>query len=614
MSIMAASSIVQAGKLIRYLGACLVLLASASVYGQARFSTVIDQTTVSRDQLVQVEYVVENAKKVDDFDPPSFRNFSIVQGPVQSSGMSFVNGNLTQYKALVFLLQPKITGKLIIPGATATIDGKRRQSDAVAIEVTKSKNPGGNAYRQRLRLAMPDRVVEADKEFVLYPNENIVEKIKKNLFVKVEVSKKTCFVNEPIVATYKLYSRVRSESRVVKRPSYNGFSLYDMVDPETDNPSVETINGKSYNVHIIRKSQLFPLQAGKFTLEPVEIENTVHFIKAASEQDTYLEEIHDPFAETVDQILTIGSEPVDITVKPLPAANQPATYDGAVGNFSVEAFLKDPITKAGEAATLLVKIKGKGNIPMINAPVIKWPDDLEVYDPSAKEEVHPEIAPLAGTKTFEYLFTPKDTGKVVIPAIRFAFFDPSSQSYKIDSTSDINLLIVPGTKKNITKSNDKKAKGATYPAVGNLAWWIGGGILLTLLVIALVVIINRRNKPAIVRSQPAPAPAVPVTKVDPLEKARRMISASDPGIFIKEVEAVVWNEVSEKLNILPVELNQPHVIASLQARGADDATVQLFKQLMHNLEYALYIPSQTTEDLQGILTKAENFLTLLNAV
>src|SRR5215213_6690862 len=181
---MEAIRMVQAGKLIRYLGICLILLASASVYGQAKFSTVIDQSTVSRDQLVQVEYVVENAKKVDDFDPPSFRNFSVVQGPIQSSGMSFVNGSLTQYKALVFLLQPKITGKLIIPGATATIDGKRRQSDAVAIEVTKGKTGGNayNTYRKRLRLAMPERTIEADKEFVLYPNENIIEKIRKNLF------------------------------------------------------------------------------------------------------------------------------------------------------------------------------------------------------------------------------------------------------------------------------------------------------------------------------------------------------------------------------------------------------------------------------------------------
>ena len=602
----------QVGKLIRCIGACFLVLMSAAVSGQAKFTTVIDQPSISRDQLVQVEYVVENAKQVDNFDPPSFRNFAVIQGPIQSSGMSFVNGNLTQYKALVFLLQPKITGRLIIPGATATIDGKRRQSDAVAIEVSKSKASSSNASR-RLRLNMPAPTVEADREFVLYPNENIIEKIKKNLFVRVEVNKKSCFVNEPVVATYKLYSRLRSESRVVKRPSYNGFSVYDMIDPESDNPTVETLNGKQYNVHIIRKSQLFPLQAGKYTLEPVEVENTVHFIKAPSEQDTYLEEIPDPFAETVDQSLTVASEPVDITVKPLPAPAQPVAYDGAVGNFSIEASLKDPITKTGESSTLLVKIKGRGNIPMINAPSVNWPKDFEVYDPTAKEDVHPESAPLLGEKTFEFLFTPKDTGKAMIPAISFSFFDPASQSYKTDTTKSIAMRILPGTK----KSADRKKVADKDTAPGrsdNFIWWVVGGLLATLLIwFALLKRIQRheKSKP---KPQPASIPVIPVTKPDPLEKARRMLSASNPGLFIKEVEAVTWNEAGERLNIPPVELNQPQVIAALQGRGADHDTIQLFKQLMHNLEYALYIPGQSTEDLQDILDKAERFLTRLNAV
>ncbi|HYC28455.1 MAG TPA: BatD family protein, partial [Chitinophagaceae bacterium] len=442
----------------------------------------------------------------------------------------------------------------------------------------------------------------------------IVEKIKKNLFVRVEVDKKSCYVNEPIVATYKLYSRLRSESRVVKRPSYNGFSLYDMVEPDADNPTIETYKGRQYNVHIIRKSQLFPLQAGKYTLEPVEVENTVHFIKASSEQDTYLEEIPDPFAETVDQTLTLASEPVDITVKPLPAP-APASYDGAVGNFTVETSLKDPITKTGESSTLLVKIKGKGNIPMITAPSINWPNSFDVYDPTAKEEVHPEVAPLTGEKTFEFTFTPKDTGKVQIPGINFSFFDPASRSYKTDSTRAIALRILPGIKKPAKqKRSDSNDAHTIYP--GTNAWWIIGGILATILIwIGLMMAIKRHNR-SIGKTtvKPQPVPVIPVIKPDPLDKARRMVSVSNSGHFIKEVESVTWNEVGEKLNIPHVSLNQPQVISALQSRGADEDTIQLFKQLMHDLEYALYIPGQSTDDLQDILNKAERFLTRLNAL
>jgi hypothetical protein len=595
----------------RLVGICFLFI-SACVYGQANFSTVLDQNTVARNDVLLVEYVVENAKKVERFDPPSFRNFTVVQGPIESSGMSMINGNLIQYKSLGFLLQPRKTGRLIIPGATATIDGKRRQSEAVAVEVTagNSSQGGVTSSQPRLRFNLPDERVEADREFVLYPNEKASDKIKSNLFVKVEVNKKTCYVNEPVVATYKLYSRLRSESRVVKRPSFNGFSVYDMIDPEGSNPSIETLNGKQYNVHVIRKSQLFPLQAGDFTLDPVEVENTVRFIKASSEQDTYLEEIDDPFAETVEHTLTIGSEPVSITVKPLPSAKQPADFDGAVGNFTVEASLKNPVIKAGEAASLELQIKGKGNIPMINAPDIPWTTGVEAYDPQAKEEVHAEEAPLSGVKTFQYTFTARDTGNMVIPPVRFSFFDPASQSYKTASTDGISLRVMPAGKK------QSKVAVAGKKIISNLSakniWlWMGAGTVVTLGIIALVMYRGRKRpkRPAASTLAPTTAPAEPVAvRPDPLEKARRLALIESPRVFVKEVESVIWSEASEKLNIPLVALNQQEVVIRLRQRGASESVISNFRQLMHDCESALYIPGQDSENFEEILRKAEAFL------
>jgi hypothetical protein len=588
------------------------LLGTTLFAQQVNFTTQVDQTTISKNQVVQVEYVVENAKKIEEFDPPSFRNFAVLQGPVQSSGMTYINGNLTQYKALVFVLQPRKTGKLIIPGATAVIDGKRRQSDAVAIEVTNSNSGGSSANRPPIRFNIPEERVEADREFVLYPNESVADKIKKNLFVRVDVNKKECFVNEPVIATYKLYSRLRSESRVVKRPSYNGFSVYDMQDPEAGSPSVETLNGKSYNVHVIRRSQLFPLQAGEFTLDPVEVENTVRFIKAESEGDNYLEEIADPFAETVSHTLTVASSALPIVVKPLPAANQPKYFDGAVGRFSIAASLKTPIAKAGETANLLIQIKGNGNLPMINAPAINWPSSVESFEPTAKEELHPDVAPLSGVKTFEYVFSPKDTGEVTIPGVRFAYFDPVSKSYKTDSTKSFALRIVPGEK---AKRNEKKLPVVgVIPSTQNMWLWIGGGTLITLLIIMFVVTNNRRrNKTTTGARKKAVIPEVPVmVKRDKLERAKELAAVGGAGAFVKEVETAIWSEVGEKLGIPPIHLNQREVVAALQQRGADEGTVKLFREVMNDCETILYIPGQATEDRHDVIEKAEQFLESLD--
>ena len=95
------------------------------------------------------------------------------------------------------------------------------------------------------------------------------------MFLRVEVDKQSCFVGEPLVATYKLYTRLKSESNMTKNPSFNGFSVLDLQLPNDMSSTVEKYEGKEYNVYVIRKVQLYPLLAGELELGIAEIENTM---------------------------------------------------------------------------------------------------------------------------------------------------------------------------------------------------------------------------------------------------------------------------------------------------------------------------------------------------
>ena len=161
--------------------------------------------------MFRLQFVVENAKQIDRLSPPAFPDFHVVEGPMQSSGMSIVNGNMSQYKGVSFVLQPNKTGSFTIQGATAEVDGKAMRSNSVTIEVTTNSTGNSGNINPLLMPSMPREEMPDDKDYILRPGENIVEKTKKNLFVKVQVDKNSCYVGEPIVATYKLYSRVRSE-------------------------------------------------------------------------------------------------------------------------------------------------------------------------------------------------------------------------------------------------------------------------------------------------------------------------------------------------------------------------------------------------------------------
>ena len=404
------------------------------VLAQVKFSTVVDEKEISRGDYLQVQYVVENAQSVEQITPPSFNGFTIVSGPNQQSSMSAINGTVTKSEGISFILKPLSTGRFTISGARAVADGKQLQSNSVTVKVTNGPSHSNSSANPMnlspFGMAMPEELPEVTEEYLLRPGEKASDLIKNNLFVKLDVSKTSCYIGEPLIATYKLYSRLKSESRVTKRPSLDGFSVYDMVPPEANNQGVEKINGKQFNIHTIRKVQLYPLQDGTFVLDPTELDNTVHFIRVDGSGNRNQQQMMDDYMNgyaggTIEeQRLTLATKPATIIVKPLPAEGKPPVFDGAVGKFAVTASLDKRTAGANEIVKLKVLMSGEGNLPLINAPQVNWPQGIDLYEPSVKEDDDKTVCPIRGTKEFDYSFSVKKPGRIIIPAVTVAYFDP----------------------------------------------------------------------------------------------------------------------------------------------------------------------------------------------
>jgi hypothetical protein len=665
----------------------ITLLPGLWASGQVKFTTVVSSQDVGKSDYLQVEFVVENARQIDELTPADFPGFRIVQGPVQSSGMSIINGNMSQYKALSFVLEPTKTGRFTISGATATVDGKQMRSNAVTVNVhpggSGAANAGGSAPggsngpgagpfggNPFFQPSMPDpfgpEPGEVDRDYLLRPGENVKEKIKKNLFLKVQVDKNTCYVGEPIVATYKLYSRLSSESRVTKRPSLNGFSVYDMIDPSQDAVSVEKLNGKSFTVHTIRKTQLIPFQAGSIDLDPCEVENTVHFVKGsgrpgAGRSGNTIRDLLDRMTDEsdlgpeVDENITLDTKPVTITIKPLPEENKPLGFNGAVGNFSVEASLNHKSIAADDEATLHVVVKGKGNLPVVAAPVVDWPDGIRAFDPTAKEDINKTVAPMTGSKSFDYVFTPHAAGHYTIPAVNFPYFDPATQSYKTAGTQPLDIQVTPAVRSHSKTAGNAAKKEAPGPvsviglARDHLEW-----IIVFLLLLVVVGYFWRQNlrlrktglekkvvstpnrptalsashdnsptnpdnspaNPASPRSDSKPPASVtpiiaastyiPATPaIDPLQEARALFEGGDSKGFYREVNRAIWKAMSRKLDLPASELNKQNSVRQLQLRGWDDTALLTLENLLNECEMNLYTPAYDRWNMQQLLRQTE---------
>ncbi len=610
-----------AKRLLHILIGLISLLFSVRCAAQVRFTAVADQQQVAKDAIIKVEFIIDNASSIENFKVPSFKNFKVLSGPEQSNGMSLINGALSKYSSVAFVLQPVKTGKISIASATAVVNGKMMQSNPLLIAVGNYRS-GNN---QPVTVSPFTPVPEVDEQYELLQGEDVNKKIKDNIIVKLETDKLSCYEGEPVIAVYKLCSRLKSESRVTKRPSLNGFSVYDMVEPETSGPTIEKINGKPFNVHIIRKAQLYPLQPGVFELEPVELDNKIRFLKRQSitgNEKGATQQLVDEFlagnqpASWEEHDITLSSKPVTITVKALPP-DKPELFNGAVGNFTIEAEIIPNELHANETAVLRVTINGEGNLPLVTAPTVNFPKGFELYgDAAIKESIDKRVAPIHGSKTFEYSFIPADSGSYEMEPIALAFFDPSKGSYQHAETSPVVLKVLAAKIKNADRLRNIINK---VPGTNDGMKWIwlavSGVALLVLIWVITRARANKRQKELkniVVKKDPANEQPVQVS-VYPFQKARDAIGEEDHKEFYSALLQSLWTELSSRLQLPLSRLNRNTVTIALRQRGKDAAIIKDFELLTDECELALYTPVYTTGNRQEALDRAEKILAALRA-
>ncbi len=393
----------------------IFLLAGYCANAQVKFSASISPTEIGKDDYAQLKLMVENAKEVEQIVPPNLKNFIILSGPNQESGMTMVNGVVKKYIALNFVLKPKTTGIFTIGAALAKADAGDYRSNSVTLKVTAratGNNSGVNAFNSPFSGIDPfaEPAPRSNyNDYILRKGENPIDKINKNMLLKVDVDKRSCFVGEPVVATYKLYTRLKSESNMIKNPSFNGFSVLDMTQPNDMSYHTEKFEGREYNVYTIRKVQLYPLLPGNLELGTAEIENNVQFIKAEYVNQNpgmfrNFEEATVPPEGIEIQKIILQSKPLSILVKPLPDANKPAAFKGAVGKFSVDAMVEKNNFSTDDAGNMAIIISGEGNLQMIKSPEIAWPAGFEAFDSKATDDLYKGTVPVSGRKIFEYPF------------------------------------------------------------------------------------------------------------------------------------------------------------------------------------------------------------------
>ena len=618
----------------------LLLLIVTGQYSlaQVKFTASISSAQISKNEMVQLRLEVENATEVEQIKPPDLRNFTLISGPNQESGMTSINGAVKRYIALTYILRPKSPGKFNIGAGTARADGKDYKSNPVSVVVSNtlsSNNQSNNSLSPFGGLNPFDEAAAPTpfNDYILRKGENAAEKVNRNMFVKLELDRTVCFVGEPVIATYKLYTRLKSESSLIKNPSFNGFSVIDLQQPDGMNYTREKVNGREYNVYILRKAQLYALQAGSLELDPVEIENNIHFIKEAyaNRQNSIMGDVFREFEDATippegieSQKVTLKSKPVSITVKALPDAAVPTSFNGAVGKFSVQAALEKNTFTTDDAGKLNVVINGEGNLQLVNTPEIAWPQGLEAFDPTTQDELIKTNVPVSGQKLITYTFTIETPGTYTVPAIRFSYFDPKEGKYKTDSTKPISFTVTKGSgKKNTPAITVKNESGGFLNKFFSNRRWVVSTVALLIICGLIFWLKKDKKKEEQIKLEAAEKEAkekaeeekvvetISTSDKNYLEKAGELLQENSTD-FYRELNYALKNYLSQKLH-LPIEtINKKNIAEQLDKKNISVNTAIQLQQILSDIELQLYAPFSEEGKKQELYDNTAAIIQLLD--
>lgn len=617
-------------------GFVFLLFCGNAALSQVRFFASISPSVIGKDEYAQLKLTVENAQEVQAIDPPRLKNLTLVSGPNQESGMSMVNGNVNRYLSLSYIIKPQKTGSFFIPPTRVKADGAEYLSNSVTLKVV--AKPTGNSPASS-STANPFAGMDIfedpapktiSRDFILRKGEDPVEKINKNMFVKLEADRTSCYVGEPVVATYKLYTRLKSESNLVKNPSFNGFSVIDLQQPDITSYKTEKVNGREYNVYIVRKVQLYPLLAGNLELGAAEVENNVHFVKEEfinrrpDISNGMLFDIADgmiPPEGLSDQKVNLRNNPVVVNVKPLPDANKPVGFKGAVGRFTIEAKLERDHFSTDDGGRLAVTIGGEGNLQLVNAPEVTWPEGVEAFDPKTTDDLLKGTVPVGGRKVFDFPFVVSRPGTYIIPALLFSFFDPRQNEYKTIQTASLQVIVSKGTGKPKVSEEPVARKEDSY-----LVSFFKNRLRVVSLVAVLIVCglifwlkKDTRNEKQLELVKKVEeletaeqGDAVIQAQQHPFTRSEEELNKEEGKLFYITLNEELKQYLSRKLSLPAEELNKRSITNILDKTGIPLNISMQLNKLIDEVEFQLYTPLVETGKQKELYDRAQETVQLLN--
>lgn len=593
----------------------LIILAGITKVNAQRFTVnVPSQVSVGENFRLVYSIDTENAKNFSIGDIPDA--LEIIIGPNTSRQISYVmtNGHTTGSSSITYtyILCATKNGTYTIPPAHITANGKRLSSKSAKVKVSgESPNTGG---APRMHDDSDNHPGLQDAGTPISGND---------LFIKVNANKRRVHEQEPILLTYKVYTRVDLTQLEGKMPDLTGFHTQEIPLPQQKSFHIERVDGRPYKCVTWSQYVMYPQMTGKLEIPSITFNGTV--IQQNRNVDPF-EAFLNGGSGYIEIKRAIKAPGMTIQVDPLP--KRPANFSGGVGKFNITAQLNKSEVKANEPITLRVIIGGTGNLKLVKQPQVKFPKDFDTYDAKITDKTKLTTNGVEGNMIYDFIAVPRNQGSYVIPPIEFVYYDIEANAYKTIKTQQFKLEIAKGDgnvndavdysnlkDKDIhpIKEGDIEIQNINDVFYNSTAYWIILSLLFVVFASVLIIFRKRAIDNADITKLKVKKANRVATKR--LKYANTLMLKNEHDKFYDEVLRALWGYVGDKLNMPVEQLSKDNIAERLTQRNVDQETTSMFIRAVDECEYNRYAPgdtkgnmNQTFEAAMTAIIKIENVL------
>lgn len=563
---------------------CLLPL-SAQRHRDITFDAKLTKSRVLLNSTLEYSVTLRNSRG-DDFRPPSFPGFLVLNGPGRTMGSNTVNGSTTTYQSYTWLLQATRAGTLTIGPASIRAGGRTYRTNSVTVEV-------------------------------FPPNEKLAANAPDN-YLELRLSTDTAYVGQQVILDLVLFTTDNAISRnLVAEPALDDFFSYPRRQYD-GRPRNVLENGKEYVAQTVASVATYPLKSGTLTIEPYRV--LLGLVRYRNPRST--------FSRRYTERIPIQTDTTTLFVRDMPPP-VPNDFSGGVGSFRLESNLDRDTLSTDDALTLRLTITGKGDVKRINVPEPVDPTEWVIYDPKKlKEEFYDSPSGIFGQKILEYKLVPKRAGeKRLRPTLRY--FDPDSSRYVRLSDLDYRVLVTQGS---VVGNYDEPEVADSTPVLqlipagpvrkvrrygtGWLDWGSGLalGLLPVLALFGLFFVDRSRRRAASLDPREKARRAARKLADSRLAKARQALRNRDAPATYAAIQDALLGYLRDKLNVPVKELSKHRIGDLLSQKEVPDATVNDFIGVLNRCELALYGATADAEEAQRAYAAAERCLLALEGL